>query len=160
MAETNSNSAKSKAHGENSATFEENFARLQQVVAKLSEGNLTLQEALSAYEEGMSLAERCARMLDEAELRVKQVSERAMRAGSAALAELDDDMRGYERNRDQGLVAIEIETFESTLTFGDASVQKQKASDAEPRPQEKQPLQRPVAQPIPDDLDPLFDEDE
>jgi exodeoxyribonuclease VII small subunit len=159
MAETNSNSAKSKAHGENSATFEENFARLQQVVAKLSEGNLTLQEALSAYEEGMSLAERCARMLDEAELRVKQVSERAMRAGSAALAELDEQAHGFERNGDQGLVAIEIETFESTLRFSDAPAQKQQAGDPEPHTQKK-PLARPVARPAPDDLDPLFDEDE
>ena len=64
------------AHGNYSATFEQQFGRLQEVVQRLSDGNLTLQEALSAFEEGMSLADRCAQMLDEAELRVKQVSER------------------------------------------------------------------------------------
>ena len=158
MSATGSNSAKGKAHGDNSATFEENFARLQQVVTKLSEGNLTLQEALSAYEEGMSLAERCAHMLDEAELRVKQVSERAMRAGSAALARMEDDMRGYEHNGDQGLVALEIETFESTLTF-DAPGSKESTTPGPDTPDNKPP-QRAAAKPIPDDLDPLFDEDD
>src|SRR5436190_15019513 len=110
------NSASGKAHGDNRLSFEESFARLQEVVTKLSEGNLTLQEALSAYEEGMALAERCAGMLDDAELRVKQVSDRAMRAGSASLADLDQEMR-IQSPDDDGLVAIEIETFESTLVF-------------------------------------------
>ncbi len=160
MAETKSNSASGKAHGENGATFEENFARLQQVVAKLSEGNLTLQEALSAYEEGMSLADLCTRMLDDAELRVKQVSERAMRAGSASLVELDEEMRGRDRNEDQGLVAIEIETFESALSFEDATTKRQPAADSQPRPTEKQTTPRSGPHPPLDDLDPLFDEDE
>src|SRR5438105_9510019 len=68
-------------------SFEESFRRLQEVVQRLSEGSLTLQEAMAAFEEGMSLADRCATMLDEAELRVKQVSDKALRAGSALIAE-------------------------------------------------------------------------
>src|SRR4051794_38525359 len=95
MASNGSNSTSGSAHGDNRPSFEQNFTRLQEVVAKLSDGNLTLQEALSAYEEGMSLADRCARMLDEAELRVKQVSERALRSASSSLTDLDAEMQAH-----------------------------------------------------------------
>src|SRR5687767_10849446 len=91
------------AHGENGPSFEQSFGRLQEVVQKLSEGNLTLQEALSAFEEGMELAERCGRLLDEAELRVKQVSERAMLAGASSLAELDEIMRRAPDGKEEEL---------------------------------------------------------
>src|SRR5262245_7461383 len=131
MPANNNNSASGRAHGENRPTFEENFSRLQEVVTTLSEGNLTLQEALSAYEEGMALAERCAKMLDDAELRVKQVSDRAMRAGSASLADLDQDMRGHALD-DDGLVAIEIETFESTLVLDDKPAARQAGDNQAP----------------------------
>lgn len=140
-----SNSGGSKAHGEKAATFEESFARLQEVVAKLSEGNLTLQDALNSYEEGMALAARCAGMLDEVELRVKQVSDKAMKAGSVALADLDDEMKASSRNGDAELVAIEIESFETTHVF------------EEPAPRKAAIRPGPIT--MPDDLDPLFDED-
>ncbi len=67
-------------HGADGATFEQSFSRLQEVVQKLSAGNLTLQEALAAFEEGMALAERCQTMLDQAQLRIKQVSAKAARS--------------------------------------------------------------------------------
>ncbi len=118
------------AHGDNSETFEQSFQRLQEVVQKLSEGNLTLQEALAAFEEGMALTESCSSMLDQAELRVKQVSERAMRAGQAALAELEGGMRKPMNSQseeaatdDPELVTFEVETFETTLIF-DAPLEK------------------------------------
>src|SRR5207237_10564595 len=78
MAESNKNGV----HGENNAGFEQSFRRLQEVVQKLSEGNLPLEEALSSFEEGMRLADSCARMLDEAALRLERVSERV--GGAAA----------------------------------------------------------------------------
>jgi len=154
----NNNSASSKAHGDNRLSFEESFARLQDVVTKLSEGNLTLQEALSAYEEGMALAERCAGMLDDAELRVKQVSERAMRAGSASLADLDQEMR-LQSSEDDGLVAIEIETFESTLVFDEIPATQSSAGQT-PTPKDGKTAHKRAAPSLPDDLDPLFDEED
>lgn len=144
---TTSNSGSSKAHGEKAASFEENFARLQEVVTKLSEGNLTLQDALNAYEEGMALASRCATLLDQAELRVKQVSDRALKAGSAGLADLDLAIRDNQQHRSDELVAIEIESFETTLVLEDPPAAKRK------------PAARPAAQPLLDELDPLFDDD-
>ncbi|MEO8285620.1 MAG: exodeoxyribonuclease VII small subunit [Chloroflexota bacterium] len=158
MAANNNGSGSGKAHGENKASFEENFARLQEVVATLSEGNLTLQEALMSYEEGMALAERCGNMLDEAELRVKQVSERALRAGSASLTDLDEEIRGLNRKGDDGLIAIEIESFDTTLIFDDPTARKPQAPQEQP--DNKKPPQRPQLPPLPDDLDPLFDDDD
>jgi len=38
-------------------------------------GDLTLEEALAAYEKGVRLARRCQAALDEAQLRVQQLSE-------------------------------------------------------------------------------------
>jgi exodeoxyribonuclease VII small subunit len=159
----NSNSAGGKAHGAHGASFEDNFTRLQEVVARLSDGNLTLEEALSAYEEGMTLADRCARMLDEAELRVKQVSERAMKAGAASLSELSQPLAQSNGQEIHGLVAIEIESYESTLDFGDVTSSKQStARQAPPSPTPIKPRanQRPSAQPLLDELDPLFDDED
>lgn len=159
MPSNTNNSASGRAHSENRLTFEESFARLQEVVTKLSEGNLTLQEALSAYEEGMSLAERCAKMLDDAELRVKQVSERAMRAGSASLADLDQVMRAG--TEDDGLVAIDIETFESaTLLFDEKPAGGQSSAAQAVAPTDSKSSLRRPAPSIPDDLDPLFDDED
>jgi exodeoxyribonuclease VII small subunit len=152
-----SNSGSSKAHGDNSATFEQCFARLQEVVSKLSEGNLTLQEALGAFEEGMGLADRCSAMLDQAELRVKQVSDRALRSGAAALAQMDDEAGTLRGGGGQTLVAIEIERYEATLEFEDLPSQK----PAQPAPPpEKKPAPGKPPQPLMNDLDPLFDDED
>ncbi len=97
-------------------SFERSFESLQEVVRKLSEGNLTLQEALSAFEEGMALADRCGDMLEEAELRVKQVSERAMRAGNAAARDVASTISALDMDEPE-LMAFEVETFESTILF-------------------------------------------
>jgi exodeoxyribonuclease VII small subunit len=156
-----SNSASGKAHGENSASFEQNFMRLQEVVAKLSDGNLTLEEALGAYEEGMSLADRCARMLDEAEMRVKQVSDRTLRAGIASLDDLRPETGAEERREEHRLVAIEFEAFASGPLDQEDSSRKDNNPGPDPLIFDKkpQPPQRQPAKPVPDELDPLFDDE-
>lgn len=158
-ATNNQNSSlSSKAHGEKSASFEESFARLQAVVARLSDGNLSLQEALSAYEEGMELADRCARMLDEAELRVKQVSERAMKAGAATLESLRASGLGSQPTPIDGLVAIEIDAYESTLFFDEPAAPTSKPQDDKTTPTSKRVPKETRLKP--EDLDPLFDDEE
>src|SRR5688572_21050968 len=67
-------------------SFEASFKKLQEVVRLLSDGNLSLQESLAAFEEGMALSDRCGAMLEQAELRVKQVSERALRSAAGSTA--------------------------------------------------------------------------
>lgn len=148
-------------HGSNSATFEQQFARLQEVVQRLSDGNLTLQEALSSFEEGMSLADSCSRMLEEAELRVQQVSNRAAQGGIIAAAELDTALRAQPIEEAGGLLTFEVETYETTVVFEEPrAIGKEVAPGAPPdEPNDSAPQpKRPAPGPLP--LDPLFDEDD
>ena len=55
-------------------SFEEAFRELEAVVGKLEEGGLTLEEALELFERGKALAAYCERKLDEAELRIEELS--------------------------------------------------------------------------------------
>jgi exodeoxyribonuclease VII small subunit len=155
------------AHADKGASFEQSFMRLQEVVQKLSDGQLTLQEALASFEEGMSLADRCAQMLDEAELRVKQVSERAVRSGSSGLAELDQAMRNSPLVDAPELVTFEVESYESTVviaapTRGQGSGARGQGSDTEESASPargKSKIQNQKSK-IENYLDPLFDEDD
>jgi exodeoxyribonuclease VII small subunit len=53
-------------------SYEAAFAQLEQVLLALESGDLPLEESLSLYEQGLVLATHCSRLLDEAELRVRQ----------------------------------------------------------------------------------------
>lgn len=55
-------------------SFEEAFAALEGVVADLEDGGLTLEESLVLFERGQALAARCNQQLDEAELKIKQLT--------------------------------------------------------------------------------------
>ena len=55
-------------------TFEQAFAELEESVQKLEAGGLTLEEGLAIFERGQSLAAHCSRQLDEAELKIKQIT--------------------------------------------------------------------------------------
>ncbi len=145
-------SAQSDAHGDKGATFEQQFVRLQEVVQKLSNGNLALSEALASFEEGMLLADNCGKMLEEAELRVEQVSERAVRAGSTSLAELDEAMRSANTDEAE-LVSIEVESYESTFVFDTLIQSPAETGKTNGRAPEASKGRPPV-------LDPLFDEED
>jgi exodeoxyribonuclease VII small subunit len=54
-------------------TFEEVYEALGEAVACLETGNLPLEEAIQCYEFGARLADRCGKILAEAELRVSQL---------------------------------------------------------------------------------------
>ena len=55
------------------ATYESLYAQLQGVVTKLEAGELALEESLKLYEQGTRLAAACQQLLDQAELRVRQL---------------------------------------------------------------------------------------
>ena len=55
-------------------TYESLYARVQAIVARLEAGQLPLDEALALYEEGVTVAAACQRLLDEAELRIQELS--------------------------------------------------------------------------------------
>jgi len=58
-------------------TFDRALDELQATVAQLEAGGQPLEEAIVLYERGVALHEHCARLLGEAELRVKRLAERA-----------------------------------------------------------------------------------
>lgn len=53
-------------------SYEAAFAQLEAVLQQLESGELPLEETLSLYEQGLALAAHCTRLLDGAELRVRQ----------------------------------------------------------------------------------------
>jgi len=55
-------------------TYEAAFAELQSIIEALEGEPRSLDEATSLYERGQSLVKRCGELLDQAELRVKQLS--------------------------------------------------------------------------------------
>lgn len=57
-------------------SFEKLFSELEEIVAKLEAGDLTLDESLALFQRGTELAKKCAEMLDQAELRVKELTPR------------------------------------------------------------------------------------
>ncbi len=56
-----------------SMSFEEAYQLLEAIVAQLEQGDLPLDQSLALHERGQKLAEHCARKLDEAELKIKEI---------------------------------------------------------------------------------------
>lgn len=57
-----------------SMTFEQSLARLDEIVKAMEKGDVPLEKTLALFEEGTALAANCNRLLDEAEMRVVQVT--------------------------------------------------------------------------------------
>jgi exodeoxyribonuclease VII small subunit len=55
-------------------TFEEALEALETIVNQLEEGDHALETALGLFERGQLLAQRCNKQLDEASLRVQQLT--------------------------------------------------------------------------------------
>jgi exodeoxyribonuclease VII small subunit len=55
-------------------TFEQAFVELEEAVRKLEAGGLTLEESLDLFEWGQALAAHCNVQLDQAELKVRQLT--------------------------------------------------------------------------------------
>lgn len=58
--------------------FEDALKELEETVKKLENGETTLEEAMELFEKGVSLTKSCRKMLDEAQLKVKKVTEEGM----------------------------------------------------------------------------------
>lgn len=55
-------------------SYEEAFAELEAIVAALENEEHTLEKSMSLFERGQDLSKRCASLLEEAELKVHQLS--------------------------------------------------------------------------------------
>ena len=57
------------------ARFEHSLDELEQLVQRMEKGDLSLDDSLAAYERGVSLYRHCQTALEQAELRVKLLSD-------------------------------------------------------------------------------------
>jgi exodeoxyribonuclease VII small subunit len=58
----------------NELTYEQALAELEEITRRLEENTPALEETLALFERGQRLAQRCASLLDQAELKVRQLS--------------------------------------------------------------------------------------
>ncbi len=73
---------------DNTPSFETSLKELEALVKNMETGDLSLEESLKEYERGMELTRLCQAALEEAELKVKVISEKYAKA---AQAKRDDD---------------------------------------------------------------------
>jgi len=57
------------------ADFEASLDQLEQLVEKMEQGDMSLEESLAAYERGVGLYRRCRDALEQAELRVRLLTD-------------------------------------------------------------------------------------
>ena len=57
------------------AEFEQSLDQLEQLVEKMEHGDMSLEESLGAYERGVALYRRCQQALEQAELRVRLLTD-------------------------------------------------------------------------------------
>ena len=72
------------------ADFETSMQALEDLVGKMEAGEMTLEESLAAYERGVGLYRRCQSALEQAELRVRLLSDPA-NPGDAKPFDTNDD---------------------------------------------------------------------
>lgn len=64
------------------ADFEASLDALEALVEKMEHGEMSLEESLAAYERGVGLYRRCQQALEQAELRVKLLTDPAQPAAA------------------------------------------------------------------------------
>ena len=72
------------------AHFEQSLDELEQLVEKMEHGDLSLEASLAAYERGVGLYRQCQAALEQAELRVRLLSDPA-NPGDAKPFDTNDD---------------------------------------------------------------------
>ena len=65
-------------------SFEEALATLEQVVEQIESNELPLDETLRLFEQGTRLARRCDELLEQAELRVVELSQAVQEAADGS----------------------------------------------------------------------------
>lgn len=71
-----------------SLSYEQAFAELEEIVYGLETNQKSLDEAIALFERGQALAQHCANLLDQAELKVRQLS---VPEGADALEGADEE---------------------------------------------------------------------
>lgn len=58
----------------NQLTYEEAFSELEAIVARLESGEQPLEESMALFERGQALSQRCSALLEQAELKIRQLT--------------------------------------------------------------------------------------
>lgn len=58
---------------DNKVTFESTYKKLDEIVNRMEKESLDLEDALKAFEEGQKTVEQCRKMLEDAELKLKDL---------------------------------------------------------------------------------------
>ncbi len=75
-----------------SFSYEQAFAELEEIVYGLETNQKSLDDAIALFERGQALAKHCASLLDQAELKVRQLSERQYgEQGTMAQGNVEDE---------------------------------------------------------------------
>ena len=72
------------------ADFEHSLDELEQLVEKMEHGEMSLEDSLAAYERGVGLYRRCQSALEQAELRVRLLSDPEQSQNAEPFAPLSD----------------------------------------------------------------------
>ena len=72
------------------ADFETSLDALEQLVEKMEHGEMSLEESLAAYERGVGLYRKCQGALEQAELRVRLLSDPEQPESAEPFASLPD----------------------------------------------------------------------
>lgn len=67
--------------------FEATLRELEQIVQQLQAGQLPLDDSLKAFERGITLYRQCQGLLEQAELRIRQISEAELAGPNAGPAD-------------------------------------------------------------------------
>ena len=73
------------------AHFEQSLQELEQLVEKMEHGEMSLEQSLAAYERGVGLYRQCQSALEQAELRVRLLSDPERPENSQPFAAPSDD---------------------------------------------------------------------
>ena len=55
-------------------SLEEDLQKVEEIINKMKSGQLNLEEMIKLYEEGIALLTRCKQSLEQAELKINQLS--------------------------------------------------------------------------------------
>ena len=72
------------------ARFEHSLDELEQLVEKMEQGEMSLEDSLAAYERGVGLYRRCQAALEQAELRVRLLSDPQQPESAEPFASMPD----------------------------------------------------------------------
>lgn len=72
------------------ANFEQSLEELERLVDRMEHGELSLEDSLTAYERGVGLYRQCQAALEQAELRVRLLSDPANPDSAEPFAPLPD----------------------------------------------------------------------